>query len=418
MTAVPAVKFRLYDAEQDKKNARRIWKECGWLDDSKKQQKAFDEMLAGHTVMVAEVNNSAECLTMSAPGELFYLNTPVKTSFITGVTTSHIARKQGLAGRLTADLIAQNILDEQAALATLGIFEQGFYNQMGFGSGGYEHWISFSPAQLKINTPPRIPDRLSQKDARKMHQCRLQRHKPHGGCNLIPDQITRTEMQWAANGFGLGYHDGPNWSLSHFLWMNARDVENGPYNIWWMAYQNYDQFIELMGILRNLGDQVRMVSLREPMEIQFQDLLEKPFYHRSLTEKSKFAQINRASSYYQFRICDLDGCLRQTHLPFGELRFNLKLTDPIERFFSPDSKWNGIAGDYIVRLGPESGAEPGTDPDLSTMETTVNAFTRLWLGVKSASGLQVTEKLIAPPELLRDLDQILRLPPPTPDWDY
>jgi hypothetical protein len=48
----------------------------------------------------------------------------------------------------------------------------------------------------------------------------------------------------------------------------------------------------------------------------------------------------------------------------------------------------------------------------------VGAFTRLWLGVRPASGLAITDDLCAPPALLDQLDRVLRLPEPKPDWDF
>jgi hypothetical protein len=48
----------------------------------------------------------------------------------------------------------------------------------------------------------------------------------------------------------------------------------------------------------------------------------------------------------------------------------------------------------------------------------VNAFTRLWFGVRPASGLALSDELNAPPELLDALDRTLLLPQPLPDWDY
>jgi hypothetical protein len=48
----------------------------------------------------------------------------------------------------------------------------------------------------------------------------------------------------------------------------------------------------------------------------------------------------------------------------------------------------------------------------------VNAFTRLWLGVRSATSLSWTDHLQAPESLLNQLDNALRLPTPMPDWDF
>jgi len=49
----------------------------------------------------------------------------------------------------------------------------------------------------------------------------------------------------------------------------------------------------------------------------------------------------------------------------------------------------------------------------------VGAFTRLWLGVRSATSLAVTDDLSGPQELLRELDDVLLcFPDPKWDWDF
>ena len=74
--------------------------------------------------------------------------------------------------------------------------------------------------------------------------------------------------------------------------------------------------------------------------------------------------------------------------------------------------------DLGVDLGPDSGAELGRDETLPTLTCSVGAFTRLWLGVRPATGLAVTDELRGPEELLRELDRVLLLPEPRPDWDF
>ena len=53
-------------------------------------------------------------------------------------------------------------------------------------------------------------------------------------------------------------------------------------------------------------------------------------------------------------------------------------------------------------------ARPQPTPTRPTLTATVNAFTRLWLGVRPATGLAVTDDLSGPPELLQQLDQLAR----------
>ena len=64
------------------------------------------------------------------------------------------------------------------------------------------------------------------------------------------------------------------------------------------------------------------------------------------------------------------------------------------------------------------GAEPGADRALPTLEATVNAFSRLWLGVRPATGLAITDALRGPQDLLERLDALVRLPRPHMGWEY
>ena len=52
------------------------------------------------------------------------------------------------------------------------------------------------------------------------------------------------------------------------------------------------------------------------------------------------------------------------------------------------------------------------------LTASVNAFSRMWLGVRPATALNFTDDLSGPPELLEALDSLLRLPDPQPDWDF
>lgn len=407
--------FREYVPDTDKDAAHRIWREIGWVS-SEEGEKAMDSFLAAGRTLVADINGEPECLVASMPGEIYYLGEPLPFSAVTAVSTSRIGRKQGLAKRLTAALIAADAA-EGALVSGLGMFEQGFYDKLGYGTGSYEHWVSFDPALLKVKQKARLPQRIGKAQWREVHGALLARQKRHGSCNVLPPQIMEAEMHWTSGGFGLGYYDGPKHTLSHFFWSTSKG-EHGPYTILFMAYQNKAQFLELMALIKNLGDQVHMVRLREPADVQLQDLLRQPLKQRRIAGTSEFASANKATAYWQVRICDLAGCLARTHLRESAVDFNLALHDPITVALDEDAPWRGVGGEYVVTLGPESGAEPGRDAALPTLETSVNAFTRLWLGVRPATGLAVTDQLRGPDVLLRQLDRALCLPTPSLDWDF
>ncbi|MDE2729636.1 MAG: hypothetical protein OXI19_16540, partial [Gemmatimonadota bacterium] len=140
---------------------------------------------------------------------------------------------------------------------------------------------------------------------------------------------------------------------------------------------------------------------------------------RMVSEKGSFNTLIRGDGYWQARICDLEACMAKTHLDGPTTRFNLALEDPIEKHLDADAPWRGLTGEYVVTLGPESSAVAGADPTLSTLTASVGAFTRMWLGVRPATGLAVTDDLDGSPELLSALDRTLRLPVPgLCGWEY
>jgi GNAT superfamily N-acetyltransferase len=408
------VEHRVYDPAKDKKAAHRIWAEVGWLEQG--PEEATDCLIEAGRALVADIRGEAECMVTTMPGVFRYLAEDLPFCAVTSVATSHIARRQGLAARLLARIIAEDAADG-ALMAGLGMFDQGFYNRLGFGTGAYEHWVAFDPATLDVATEARVPYRLTLDDWEKVHASRLARKRRHGACSLFSPAATRAEMLWTSNSFGLGYYDGSNGELTHHLWGASRG-ENGPYGVWWLSYRTGAQFLELMALLKGISDQVRMVRMNEPPGIQLQDLLKKPFRLRQITRKSEFENVMRSTAYWQVRICDLEKCLERTHLRGEALRFNLKLHDPLERYLDEGAPWRGVGGDYVATLGSDSGAERGVDHALPTLDVSVGAFTRLWLGVRPATSLAVTDHLSGPQELLEALDWALCLPEPHLDWDF
>lgn len=407
--------YRNYNPEKDKDAIHRIWRETGWLEEGREE--CMDLLVECGRALVADVNEEPECLVITAPGVMRYLNEDLSLSAVTGVTTSRIARKQGLAKRLTAAAVAADAADG-ALVSALGIFDEGYYNQLGFGTLGYDHWVRFDPSRLRVMKKPRIPRRIAAEDWEEVHQCRLRRLRLHGGCNVTPAQATRSQMVGETDLFGLGFFDGEGDRLSHHFWCRPSKGEHGFYSIYWMAYQTWDQFLELMALIRTLGDQVYRMDMCEPPGIQMQDLLDRPFYREEISEKSTFETGIRAHAGYQVRICNLEGCLAHTHLSTGGVHLNLKLKDPITTFLERTAPWRGLTGEYVVTLGPHSSAKPGVEPRLPILSASVGALTRLWLGVLPATSLAVTEELSGPPDLLRALDRIICVPKPSIDWGF
>jgi len=409
--------LRPYDPDRDREAAIRIWREVGWIE-SETHEKALDSLLGGCAVRrVGEVNGTAECLVNTTRGSLRYVDEELALSCVTGVTTSRTARRAGLAKRLLAQALAEDAANGAVA-SELGAFDQGFYDQLGFGTGTLEPFYSLDPQSLRPHGECRVPVRLTVDDGEDIHGCRLARRRGHGAVNVLALGSTQAELLYAENGFGFGFRNGADGRLTHHAWLSAKDVESGPYSVWWMAFRTSEQFHELLAVMRSWGDQVHLVRLAQPPGIQLQDLIERPMRSRRQTEEGKHEVRVTAAAYWQIRILDLVRCLEDTHLEGVEVRFNLTLEDPIAAYLESDASWRGLGGEYVVTLGPSSSAVAGSRIGLPYLRATVGAFSRMWLGVLPASALAWTDRLSGPPELLDALDRILRLPPPHPDWEF
>ena len=466
------MRYREYDPERDREAVRRIWREVGWMESG--QEQVVDIFSTNGATIVAELDGEAESVVTTSGGTMRYLREDLDIVIVKFVITGHVARRQGLAGRLTAASLATAAADG-ALVATLGMFDQGYYDKLGFGTGNYETYIAFDPSHLQMSSRARPPQRLTSDDAAAIHASLVNRQRGHGSCTITNPQITRAWLMWNPDSFGLGYY-GPAGELTHLLWFEVTSMGAGPYRVQWMSYQTNEQFIELMALIAGLGDQVSLVHIREPGHIQFQDFLRHPQTEMTARTGSKYEVSMRTGASWQLRILNLPGCLEKTRLSCDDLRFNLHLTDPIERYFDDASLWRGIAGDYVVTLGRSSAAEPradreaapaaetgtdraahgaaepgaepgadraaqpaaaetgadpgadraaqpgaepgaalGMDPSLPTLRASVSAFSRMWYGVRPATGLAVTDDLSGPADLLAQLDAAFLLPPPSRD---
>ena len=407
--------YRTYERGRDRADVQRIFREVGWSKEG--EEETIDLFMEADRTLIAHLDGEPVSVVSTAPGDIRYLRESLPLCVITSACTSRRARRQGLAKQLTAQAVAAAALDG-AQVAALGAFDLGYYEKIGFGTLGYEHIVSFDPLRLNVQAKARVPRPLGRDDWQAVHAALLARARSHGSCSAYPPGLIRAEILSSDNGFGMGYCDGTGGELTHFVWFTAPNPISGPYRVKWLVYQNREQFLELMALIGSLGDQVRGITMREPAGIQLQDFLRWPIRHREMSEGSRYENSMRALADGQMRICDLPGCMERTRLPWGEARFNLRLSDPVERLLDAQIPWRGAAGEYLVTLGASSGAERGVDAALPTLTATVGAFTRMWLGVRPATGLAVTDALAGPPELLHALDAVLRVPEPKTDWDF
>ena len=391
----------------DLPEVQRIWKEVGWVSDDD-EAKQIEHFFAEGDVRLAELDGEVACSVSTHTGTFRYRDVDLPTLLVSSVTTSWVGRKQGFAQQLTAEALAAGAASG-AAIAVLGMFEQGFYNRLGFGSGPYQHLARFDPGTLRVDTPFRPPIRLKPDDYAEVAAALRNRKLSHGGFTMNSDHYIRAELGWTVP-FALGYRD-ENGRLTHFLTGETKG-ESGPYSISFFSYETTDQLMELLALLQGLGDQVRSVGMAEPAEIQIQDLLTHPNRAKIVTKGTDYEVAIKATAWWQARMLDVAACVAARSWDGPAVRFNLELTDPLSSLL--DGEWTGVAGDYVVEIGEASSATPGSSADLPTLRASVNAFTRMWIGAMSATSLTLTDDLDGPADLLDSLDHCLRLPVPNP----
>ena len=128
------VEYRKLNFKQDLKAIKRIWREVGWVTEDA-PEKAMDIIFAADDTVVGCINGNPECSVLAQSGTMRLDETDLPLCVIAAVTTSRIGRGQGFAQNLTAWQLARGA-KKGAAVAALGMFDQGFYNKVGFGTSG------------------------------------------------------------------------------------------------------------------------------------------------------------------------------------------------------------------------------------------------------------------------------------------
>ncbi len=405
--------FRSYERALDLDAAARIWYEIGWIDDLEKAAPLGDFLDAGN-VEVALMNGEAECLVHWSPGSVRYQDRCLSMGAITAVTTSQIGRKRGFASSLTARALAQ-AAEAGHVVAMLGMFEQGFYDRLGFGTGAHELTVAFDPARLDLaHVAYRAPERIPLDAHGDFHSAMAARLSSHGSVVLDPPGLFAADIGLNPKMFALGYRDDDG-ALTHFL-AGSLEHGHGPWEIRFMAYRDTDQLLELLRLLKELSDQIRLVKMMEPAHIQLQALQREPIRERWQSRGADREANTRADAWYQLRMLDVDACVSARRWIGPEVRFNLTLHDPVSD--RADSPWAGVGGDYTITIGETSGATSGHAAGLPLLEAGVASFTRLWFGVRPATVLATSDRLSGPHDLLSSLDEALALPHPVLGWDF
>ncbi|MEL7157573.1 MAG: GNAT family N-acetyltransferase, partial [Actinomycetota bacterium] len=351
--------FRPYDPTADLAAVARIWTEVGWLESPDKTD-ALGAFLAAGNAEVAVMNGEAECAAHWMPGSVRYQDQALGMCAITAITTSQIGRKQGFASDLTARALAQGAAAGHA-VGMLGMFEQGFYDRLGFGTGAYDFQFQFDPANLAVDhIPYRVPERIALDAHADIQRAMARRLTAHGSVVIDPPGVFAADVGMRDKIHALGYRDADG-ELTHFL-LGALNDGHGPWEITFLAYRTPDQLLELFRLLRELSDQIRLVKMIEPAHIQLQALLREPIRERWRSNGTDKDTVTRAIAWYQLRMLDVDACVSAREFEGRPVRFNLTLTDPVARRL--EGPWQGVAGDYTVTIGAPSGATVGHEDGL------------------------------------------------------
>ena len=407
--------IRAYE-EKDIDQSLRMFQEVGWMEGDDSDKESFKVFSSDSRVNVVELSGEAEVIALTRAGSMRYQEHEIPMAGVTGVVASRVARTQGWPLRVTAQSIAETV-EDGAVVSVLGMFDQGYYDLLGFGSLPYHRITTVDPASFKVPKLTRPPVRLSKDDAKEIHECRLRRLRVHGSCNMNGEGITACEMTWDAKGmFGLGFRNDDG-VLTHFVVCKPKD-EHGPYSVWFTAYETHEQLIELLSLLKSLSVQVHGIRMADPPHMQLQDFLDKPFASQRARKGGDFDVNPLSCAWMQLRINNVKQCVSTMAFRCDSLRFNLSLTDPIEDFLPDGAPWRGESGEYVVTLGETSSAVCGTDKALPTLSATMSGFSRLWIGALPASSICAAGQLTGDDELMKQLDDSILLPSPSVDWDF
>jgi len=175
-------KVRAYDPEKDASHIHRIWMDSKWIDD-KEMYPVLDAYHKEAQVWLGEIDGEVGTVVSCSPGGFNYDGVEIPMTAVTGVTAGLEFRRLGLAAMATAKAISY-AYEKGAAIATLGAFEQGYYEKLGFGNFSSDSFITFDPHNLKVDAKHGRAIRLTTKDSDRMHAARLTRFKQHGTCDL------------------------------------------------------------------------------------------------------------------------------------------------------------------------------------------------------------------------------------------
>ena len=138
----------------------------------------------------------------TVPGHMCLHQSDLPLRVVAAVTTSRVARGLSLAQKLTVRELAI-AADRGDAVAALGMFDQGFYDKVGFGTGAYHNEFAFDPATLAVARELPTPRRLAVADFAEMHQVLIARPRNHGAVTIASAEFFRADIAMKEAGLEL-----------------------------------------------------------------------------------------------------------------------------------------------------------------------------------------------------------------------
>ena len=90
------------------------------------------------------------------------------------------------------------------------------------------------------------------------------RQRQYGGVIIQSPETMKTELKHMERAMGLGYLDGPDNTLSPFVFGEMKDA-NGPYEILFKAWQTEEQLLELVTMLASWATRLTVSRCRNPV---------------------------------------------------------------------------------------------------------------------------------------------------------
>ncbi|MCO4773107.1 MAG: sterol carrier protein domain-containing protein [Deltaproteobacteria bacterium] len=406
--------MRPYNHKRDLAAVHAIWDEIGWLHDCQNGKKGMKRFLRETVGIVEESDGRIEGHVGIRDGLLLHEGRWLPFSMVATVTSSLVYRVGGFATRATAAAVA-DAAERGAAASGLGMFDQGFYDRLGFGTGAPDHRVSLDPRTLRVPRLTRRAKRYGLQDIDRIQACKMASRRGHGATVFEGGGDTEAEMRWYDGAYVLGFEDDDG-VLTH-CFSGVRKEEAGPDRIKWMAWQSREQLIELLSLLKSMADSLYGVRIGDPPGVCLLDLVDRPFESAEKRAKGAYHQPALSTAWEQWRILDPRAAFAGVRAA-GSTALTISLTDPIEQHLAAGRPWRGLTGPWTLRLGDSSSMEKGALAGAPVLTASVNALSRWWLGVRPASHLALTDDFDADDGLIEELDRCWRPPPPRNDWEF